>query len=314
MLSEPSVTAIVVNWNAGDLLGRCLESLQRSELPLEVLLVDNASTDGTTSTVRERFPAVRLIENRENLGFSRANNQALSQSRGRFILLLNPDAELQTGALEALVSRLEARPQAAVVGPRVIDGQGRPQSTRRRFPTLGTEFLESTLLQRFLPLDHPVLRRYYLLDRSDEEAQAVDWLVGACLLVRRAALDQVGPLDERFFMYFEEVDWCQRLRWAGWEILYEPSALVVHHGGRSSEQVPLRRHCLFNESKCRYVAKYHGRAAALALRWFLFATSGIQFAEEAAKLLLGHKPELRRDRVRLWAGALRWQAARLLSV
>src|SRR6266508_6440002 len=212
MLSEPLVTAIVVNWNAGDLLRGCLESLQRCALPLQVLVVDNASSDASAGVVRECFPAYTLIENRENAGFTRANNQALRLANGGYVLLLNPDAELQPGALETLVSRLESQPQAAVVGPTVVNGQGQPQSTRRRFPTLATAFLESTLLQRFLAPQHSVLRQYYRLDHPDDESQSVDWLVGACLLVRRAALDQVGPLDERFFMYFEEVDWCQRFR------------------------------------------------------------------------------------------------------
>jgi GT2 family glycosyltransferase len=150
-------------------------------------------------------------------------------------------------------------------------------------------------------------------DRADHEAQEADWLVGACLLIRRVAFEQVGGFDERFFMYFEETDWCRRAKEAGWSVVFQPAARARHLGGRSSDQVPARRQCEFNESKCRYTRKWHGLIPALALRWFLFGVSVFQLAEESTKLLLGHKRELRRARVNMWSHVLRWQASRLLS-
>lgn len=313
MPSAPIVSAIVVSWNTRELLSACLDSLNAPNLPLETFVVDNASADGSTEMVRERFPSVQLIANTCNVGFAAANNQAIGRSSAPYLLLLNPDATLEPGALERLVATLESQPDVAAVGPRTVDEQGRTQSTRRRFPTIATGFVESTPIQRLAPPTHPILSRYYLLDRSDDEPQDVDWMVGACLLVRRNAIDQVGGLDERFFMYFEETDWCHRFRAAGWRVVYEPSAVARHHGGQSSAQVPGRRHCAFNESKCRYVRKWHGLAPALALRWFLFVTSWLQLAEEALKLLLGHKRALRRQRLAMWSDVLRWQAGRLFS-
>jgi GT2 family glycosyltransferase len=195
----------------------------------------------------------------------------------------------------------------------VIDPDGRIQPTRRRFPRVATLFVESTPLQTLLPPSHPLLRDYYVLDRADQEVQQTDWLVGACLLIRRVAYEQAGGFDERFFMYFEETDWCRRVKEAGWSVVFQPAARARHLGGGSSDQARARRQCEFNESKCRYTRKWHGLIAALALRWFLFGVSVFQLAEEWAKLLLGHKRELRRTRVDMWAHVLRWQASRLLS-
>ncbi|MFN0072977.1 MAG: glycosyltransferase family 2 protein [Chloroflexota bacterium] len=313
MLQNPLVSVIVVSWNTRELLRRCLASVTASRVPLEVLVVDNASTDGSPEMVRREFPRARLMANANNLGFGRANNQVLPSVLGTYVLLLNPDAELESGALERLLAVLEQRPEVGVVGPLVVSTDGSVQSTRRRFPTVSTTFVESTIIQPLLPSTHPLLRSYYVLDRADQEPQDVDWLVGACLLVRKVAIDQVGGFDPRFFMYFEETDWCRRFGQAGWSIVFEPSARVRHLGGQSSDQAPLRRVCEFNESKCRYVRKWHGLGPSLALRWFLFTTSAFQLAEELLKMALGHKRSLRRARVSLWAGVLRWQAARLIS-
>ncbi|MBI4493200.1 MAG: glycosyltransferase family 2 protein [Chloroflexi bacterium] len=340
MVTRPDVSAIIVNWNTAALLLRALDSLLgtggwrltagnegrgvlrqtqdergtrgRGEACLEVIVVDNGSTDGSGELVRAAFPQVRLVANTHNRGFAAGVNQGLALARGRYLLLLNSDARLEPGSLAALVACLDNHPRVAVVGPRLLNPDGTSQSSRRRFPTLATAFLESTVLQRLWPA-HPLLRRYYVLDRSDEETQAVDWLVGACLLVRQAAVEQVGPMDERFFMYSEELDWCRRFKAAGWEVVYVPRARVVHECGKSSERDVLARHIHFNESKCRYVGKHHGRLAEVALRLFLFGTFLFQLGEEGAKLALGHKPALRRGRMRTLLGVLRYQTPRLLT-
>ena len=329
---QPDVTVIIVNWNTWPLLERALASLlgvERTRLEgegsrfaaqpptlssqpptLELIVVDNGSEDGSAELVQQRFPEVRLVANRRNRGFAAAVNQGLNLAAGRYVLLLNSDARLEPTALGRLAAYLDAHPRVAVVGPRLRNPDGSIQSSRRRFPTLATTFLESTVLQRFWP-QHPLLQRYYVLDRSDDEAQAVDWLSGACLLVRRAAIAEVGGLDERFFMYSEELDWCRRFRAAGWEVVYLPEAEATHEAGGSSRRDLLARHIQFNESKCRYVGKYHGPWAEVALRCFLFGMFVFQLVEEGTKLLLGHKPALRRERLRTIAGVLRYQAPRL---
>jgi len=262
--------------------------------------------------VAAEFPAVRLIQS-ENVGFARANNQALRLARGEFALLLNPDAELAPGSLETMVAFARESWEVGVVGPRLVFGDGQPQPSRRRFPTPATLFVESTVLQQLFPRAG-LLRGFYVADIPDDTMQDVDWLVGACLLVRRAAIAQVGLLDERFFMYSEETDWCLRMRRAGWRVVYLPAARVTHHEARSSEQNLARRNIAFNESKCLYAAKHFGPALALVLRVFILATFVYQYCEESAKLVVGHKRDLRRGRLAMLRQVISWQARHLVEV
>jgi N-acetylglucosaminyl-diphospho-decaprenol L-rhamnosyltransferase len=300
--TAPGTSVIVVSYNVRSLLERCLASIpaEAAGRPVEVIVVDNASTDGTVAAVRTAFPMVTVLAEAINQGFTVANNRGVAASRGASLLFLNPDAELTPGALDRLVAELGAHPDVAVVGPRLRFPSGKPQSSRRRFPTPLTALVESTVLQRWWPTA-PTLRRYYLLDHSDDRSQDVDWLVGACLLVRRAAFAGLGGFDERFFMYSEELDFCRRARAAGWRVRYLPAAEVIHHEGKSSEQNLARRAQRFQESKCRYFEKYYGQAVGRALRLCLMADTLFRAVEEAAKLGVGHRPALRLCRLRQWA-------------
>lgn len=301
------LSIVIVNWNVRELLRRCLSSVYRAmgaSLKMEVIVVDNASSDGSVAMVREDFPQVRLIANDENLGFTRGNNQAIAQSRGRYMLLLNPDTEVVGNALSTMVRYMDAHPQVGALGPQLLNPDGSVQSSRRRFPTMATAFLESTVLQQWSP-DNRVLRRYYVRERGDDEAQEVDWVVGACLLARRQAIEQVGLLDEDFFMYSEEMDWCRRFKEHGWQVVYLPTAQVIHHEARSSEQVKPLQHIQFQRSKVLYFRKHHGCWPAEVLRLFLLATYVYQLLLESLKWLLGHKRPLRAERVRAY-----WQVLR----
>ncbi len=264
-----ALSVLIVNWNVRDLLRRCLQSVLAPSLPdaLEVIVVDNGSTDGSGEMVRTEFPQVHLIANPDNRGFTAANNQGLAVARGRYVLLLNPDTEVVGDALTTMVAFADAHPDVGVVGPQLLNPDGTVQSSRRRFPTLMTALFESTWLQPYAP--RRLLTRYYVLDRPDDEIQDVDWVTGAALMARREAIEQVGPLDERFFMYSEELDWCRRFRAAGWRVVYLPTARVIHYEGRSSEQVLPARHIHFQTSKVRYFHKYHGPVAAEVLRLVL---------------------------------------------
>ncbi len=302
----PDLSIIIVNWNVRELLRRCLASIYAGlgDLEVEVIVVDNASTDGSVDAVRAEFPLVRLIANADNVGFTVGNNQGLRQSRGRYVLLLNPDTEVVGDALTTMVAYMDAHPDVGALGPQLLWPDGRVQSSRRRFPTMATAFLESTILQQWFPR-HPALARYYVLDRADDETQDVDWVTGACLLARREAIEQVGLLDEGFFMYSEELDWCYRCRRAGWRVVYLPAAQVIHHEGQSSGQVVPLRHVRFHSSKVRFFGKHFGPRRAEAVRWFLLATFAFQLVEESLKWLVGHKRPLRRERV-----AAYWQVLR----
>jgi N-acetylglucosaminyl-diphospho-decaprenol L-rhamnosyltransferase len=311
------LSVIIVSWNVRDLLRKCLWAVDRGPwsvdgvpttdhrpLSTEVIVVDNASSDGTVEMLRAEFPDVRVIPNSENVGFTRGNNQALAVAQGRYLFLLNPDTELRPGALQTLIDYADAHPHAGIIGPRLFYGDGTLQSSRRRFPTLATAFLESTKLQQWFPRNR-ALTRYYMLDMSDDATQEVDWVNGSAMFVRREVYDQIGGFDEAFFMYSEELDWCYRAKQAGWQIVYLPTAQITHYEGKSSEQVVAARDIYFHSSKIRFFRKYRGALVAEILRAFLSLMFAYQIAEESAKWLVGHKRALRAARVKAYAQVLR---------
>jgi N-acetylglucosaminyl-diphospho-decaprenol L-rhamnosyltransferase len=295
--AELDLSVVTVSWNVRDLLRRCLASIQtgRGGLALETIVVDSASTDDSCAMVAAEFPGVRLVRQETNVGFSRGNNLGLESSRGRYALLLNPDTEIVGSALPDMVAYLDAHPNVGALGPQLLYPNGQIQSSRRRFPTLATGFFESTWLQPVAP--RSVLGRYYMTDQPDDRACEVDWVMGACLAVRRQAFEEVGSLDEGYFMYSEEMEWQRRIRDSGWRVMYYPQAKVVHHEGKSSEQVVAKRHIYFQRSKLRYFQQYHGRWSAVALRVFLLANYAWQMGLEAVKGMVGHKRSLRWQRV-----------------
>lgn len=299
------VSVVIVSWNVADLLMACLESLYRtpSRYTFEVLIVDSASTDDTVARVRARFPQVRLFALRENVGFTKGNNIALREARGRHLFLLNPDTEVLGNALDVLVAYMDAHPDVGIAGPHTLNTDGTTQSTRRRFPTLAVGFYESTWLQPYAP--RPLLAHYYAQDVADDAIADVDWVQGSALLARRDVYDALGGLDEGYVMYCEELDWCKQAKGAGWRVVYVGTAHIVHHGGRSSEQVGARKHIMFQTSKLRYFRKHHGALAAGALRAFLWLSYAWQLGLEGIKWMLGHKRALRAERVRTY-----WQVLR----
>jgi len=309
-MSRCDLSIVIISWNVRELLRRCLDSIRESlkgekgeSLLVETIVFDNGSADGSGDMVREGFPWVYLIESEVNLGFTKANNLAIYQSEGRYILLLNPDTEVVGDALATMVAYMESHPQVGALGPQLLNPNGTTQSSRRRFPTLATAFLESTVLQPWFQ-GSGILKRYYVLDRPDDETQPVDWVVGAALLIRREALHQVGPLDEEFFMYSEELDWCYRLKAQGWEVAYLPTAQVVHQEGRSSEQVLALRHIHFQRSKLLFFKRHYGWRGEV-LRCFILSTYFYLFLLEGLKWLVGYKRPLRRERM-----AAYWQVLR----
>jgi N-acetylglucosaminyl-diphospho-decaprenol L-rhamnosyltransferase len=294
------LSIVIVNWNVRDLLRHCLHSifhLPTSNFQTEVIVVDSASSDGSVAMVEEEFSQVRLIANSENVGFTVGSNQGIAASRGRYVLLLNPDTEIVGDALATMVEYLDDQPQMGALGPQLLNPDGSIQPSRRRFPTLATAFFESTILQQWFPHNR-VTRHYYMADQPDDEVQEVDWVTGACLLTRREAIENVGVLDEGFFMYSEELDWCRRAKERGWKVVYLPTARVIHHGGQSSEQVKSFQHIQFQRSKIRYFRKHHGLWQAEVLRLFILTTYLYQLIAEALKWLVGHKRPLRAMRVK----------------
>lgn len=290
----PDLSIVIVNWNTRDLLAACLESVisnhsvvgdhpeitdhrlvstgQRS-LVTEVIVVDNASSDGSVAMVRDRFPWVTLIENTENLGFARANNQALRLASGRYLLLLNSDTEIRPRALETLVMVLEAHPEAGAAGPRVLNPDGSLQNCYGSLPSVLDEVL-GPYWADFFTKPWGWLGGRLAYGRSGSNAPfPVDRVSFACTLIRREALEQVGFLDEGFAFYSEDYDWFKRLKDAGWVALYCSQAEIVHHWGASSRQRSEWAIRQLYRSKRRYFAKHYGALAerilclGLALRF-----------------------------------------------
>jgi GT2 family glycosyltransferase len=299
------LSVVILSWNVRDLLRQCLLSVSSGGRPAatEIIVVDNASTDDSVEMVRAEFPDVRLIVNTTNRGYTGGNNDGIAAAAGRNVMILNPDTQVVGDALSTLVAYADVHPDVGVLGPQLLNSDGSVQSSRRRFPTLMTAFFESTWLQSIAP--RGVLQRYYMQDQPDDKTQEVDWVTGACLLVRHEVIQQVGALDEGFFMYSEEMDWCRRIKQAGWKVVYLPQVQVVHHMGQSSDQVVAQRHIYFQASKVRYFRKHHGTLAAGVLRLVLLAMYLWQLMLEATKGMLGYKRELRRERVRAY-----WQVLR----
>ncbi|MBN2394322.1 MAG: glycosyltransferase family 2 protein [Anaerolineae bacterium] len=261
------LSIIIVNWNTKELLARCLESIGASFVPqdtktvdllasrepisYEVFVADNASTDGSAVMVREHFPEVHLIENSENVGFARANNQAIPQSTGRYMLLLNSDTEVHPGALEELVQFMEARSQVGGCGPRLLNADGSLQASCHPMLTPGREFW------RLMFLDRIWRRATYDQQRWDPSIpRQVEVIKGACFLLKREALDQVGLLDGQYFMYTEEMDLCYRLLQAGWQLWWVPKAVVTHFGEASSKQVAENMYIQLYRSKVQFHRKF----------------------------------------------------------
>ena len=225
-------------------------------------------------------------------------------AKARFIYFLNPDTELLPGSLWALYNGINEDETIGAIGPQLRYTDGALQSNRRRFPGPLTGFFESTWLEQMWPRN-PWTRSYHIAEWPADSRQDVDWLVGAALLVRGDVLAALGGFDPQFFMYSEETDLCRRIKRAGWRVVYDPAAIVIHAEGRSSGQVSAQRHILFNRSKVRYARKWHGPVWAALLRRYLLAEFRLQLASESVKALLGHKRELRRSRIGAYRDVLK---------
>lgn len=260
----PPVSVIIISYNTRRMTLDCLNALFANlGTGADVWVVDNASQDGSADGVRAAFPQVHVIENPDNAGFGAANNLALQRASGEFLLLLNSDAFVQPGAVAALAQCLKLHPKAGIAAPRLLNRDGSLQRSCYRFPSPGRAWLENLGLSGLLAR-HPVFGDYSRWSHDSE--RSVEWAGGACLLVRREAYKQAGGFDEAFFMYQEETDWQRRLWDCDWDIVFTPSASVVHLGGASgaSEQARINRH--FFDSLDYYIRKHHGLAGLISLR------------------------------------------------
>lgn len=284
------VSVVIVNWNAGAWLRRAVTSARAAGVArsVEIIVVDNASADGSASEL-VLGADLRVIENRDNVGFARASNQGLRASRGRYALLLNPDAELRPGALRALTAFMDAEARAGAAGPALVNPDGTLQPSGGSFPSLRGLLALHPALGRLLPPPDDHLRR-----RDFNEVAEVDEVSGACMIVRRAAIEQAGMLDEGFFLYFEDVDWCLRLKRAGWKVFYVPQARVTHQWRSRTDPTPDARLHHYRSQRY-YVRKHFGKGWFLVLGALGVAVHGGLLAKAGVRCLLDPTPSRRRE-------------------
>jgi GT2 family glycosyltransferase len=280
------LAVVIVSYNTRELLRSCLRSLD-ADAPAEVWVVDNGSRDGSREMVREEFPAVRLLCPEKNLGFAAANNLAIPQTTTRYVGLLNPDTVVHDRALTALVQFLEQTPNAGVAGPQLLNPDGSYQPSAFRFPGLTQAVLDLVPVPPRL-LASRLNGRY---PQGGSRPFAIDHPLGACFVVRRAVIDEVGLLDPAFFMYCEEIDWCWRIKRAGWQIFAVPSARVTHVGGQSTRQ---RREEMFVElyrSRLLLYDRYHGPLTRRLYRWLVrWGIGDERFANASRPRPVSHQP------------------------
>lgn len=311
-MSTP-LAVVIISFNTQNITLDCLRTLfdeleSTPEVEAEVWVVDNASRDGSVQAIERDFPAVNIIANAENRGFGTANNQAMQQARGEYFLLLNSDAFVHQGAIETLIAELEAHPEAAIAGPRLLNSDGSLQASCWRFPSPRQVWLENLGLTGLFSHESR-FGDYYKW--AHDARREVDFVSGACFLVRRAAWEQSGGFDENFALYAEETDWQKRLHNAGWKIVFTPNALVTHLGGASGGGNPATKRRFF-EGLDRYTRKHHGVAGVLLMRAGMIFGSLARAVLWSALMFVPSRRSVAREKSRLhswllWRQATHWK-------
>ncbi len=290
-------TVIIVSWNCRDYLRACLRSLEETDIRSvgEIVVVDNASTDGSAEMVRKEFPSATIYQSESNIGFAAANNLAIRNARSQYVLLLNPDTEVLRPGLLPLVGFMDRHPGAWAAGPTLLNTDGSLQRTGVRFPGVWNVFAESFFLDRLFP-NTRVFGRHRELYNTGREPRRVDFAQGSCLIARRGSIVQsVGLIDEGYFMYFEETDWCYRMHKAGGEVWICPEVQVVHHGGGEIGHYDEQRILHFHRSLFRYLKKNSHRMTLVCVRGIIVVRSVVRILAWSVIALV--RPTLRQKAV-----------------
>lgn len=290
---SPDVSVIVANWNLKNMLRDCLVSVEKhsGEIVTELIVVDNASSDGSARMVASEFPEALLIRNSKNAGFSRASNQGIRAASGKYLFLLNNDALLSEDALATMAAFLDSHADVGICGPRVINEDGSLQfRSRGRYPSITTAMVHFFIPQKWQRYGSLVFGIY---DNSEVDAPVpIDWVSGCALMARRQAVESVGMLDANVFMYCEDVDWCYRMHKAGWKVFYIPDAEVMHYGGQSMRQQKGKVVAAHAKGLVSYYEKYHGPLATNAFRFVLLFGYGLKALGWIGASLAGRKAGL----------------------
>lgn len=297
----------IINWNTKDLLRACLKSVfeNLNALDAEIIVVDNASSDKSPEMVRSEFPEVKLVEAGSNLGFSKGNNLAYKHSCGKYFLLLNSDTVVLPGALTKLVDFMESNPRAGAAASKLLNGDGSLQRSCSPYPRPLTEFFDAVYLSKIFPKSR-LFGSYAMSYWDFDEVKEVDFAGGSCLMLRRAALEEVGLLDENFFMYSEETDLCYRLNEAGWKVFFVPDAQIIHYGGQSSKMDVGRTSVDLCRSKYKFMKKHYGVSSALTYRAIVALSSTVRIAAWVPGVIVGKNKENHRERILVQGKLLAW--------
>ncbi len=307
--AAPVLSIITVTWNGRKYVEECLLSLdQQGRVPAEVIVIDNASTDGTHELVEQMFPRFTAIRNSDNLGFAKANNIGIRLSRGKYLCLINSDVVVPSDCLNELYRYMESNPDVAVVGPQMRGHDGAVRRSTMRLPSLGNALCRAIAADRW-PFLSRLVGGQMMSDFRHDHTADVQVLNGWFWMIRREAVEQVGLLDERFFMYGEDIDWCRRFLDAGWRLVFCHSANAVHYGGASSSVAPVRFYLEMHRANLQYWQKHHGPVAQFAYRSIVVVHHVIRLAgNSVAFLALPRKRvELSKKIKRSWA-LLVWMA------
>ena len=262
--SSPALSIIIVTWNGKRYALECLESIYAHLLrvPFEIIVVDNASTDGTPGAIRSQFPDVHVVENQTNLGFAKANNIGVGLSRGQYVCLINSDVVVFAGCLDRMFSLMQANQDIGIAGPKMICPDGSTGLSVMRLPTVWNTLCAAVALNSIFP-NSRVASGFSVRSDALATVQDVQVVTGWFWIALRKALEQVGGLDERFFMYGEDIDWCHRFRKAGWRVVFCGEAEALHYGGASSADAPARSYVEMRRANRQYFQKHHGRLGAV---------------------------------------------------
>jgi GT2 family glycosyltransferase len=303
------LSIVVVTWNANKFVEECFSSIldDTRDLSAEIIAVDNASTDGTADMIAKRFPAVKLIRSATNLGFARGNIVAIGQTQGKYVCLVNPDVRVLPGCIRMLMDYIDREPTIGVVGPKTWNPDGSLQRSCMRAPSVWTSWCRALALDRTPLRRLPLFGGLLMADFAHDRTRDVDVLNGAFLLIRRTAMDKVGLIDERYFMYGDDLDWCVRFCKAGWRVVFYPGAEIIHYGGGVTAKAPLYFYVEMQKANLQYWQKHHSRAAQIAFLASLLVHDSVRYLLYSVFSLFGQS---RRERVGLKAkrslASIRW--------
>ena len=302
------ISIVILNYNDKEYLRGCLQSLEHcsKSRQVEIVVSDNASVDGSIEMVEAEFPHVRLLKNTENLGFTKGNNAGIRVCAGRYIFLLNSDIKVLDGCIDAMAQFLDDHPKVGIAGPKILNRDMSHQSSCRQYPTLWNNFCQATGLAKFFRGSRLFSGEHMFFFHGDRVLD-VDVLVGCFSALRCAAIDQVGMLDENFYMYGDDLDWCRRLREGGWRVVFNPGAQAIHYMGTSTTRKdPVRYGLLQQQSVLRYWRKYHGRAAVTGMEGLIFLRMAMRGIVGLVKyLVIPAKREEGQTRIREASACLR---------